>query len=80
MLPGRKDGTRVVGIKQTMRAIKDGRASHVFYAQDADPELIAHICERCQEAEIPVTAVPRMADLGATCGIDVGAAAAAQVQ
>lgn len=37
MLEELKAGSRVVGAKQTRRALKDGRAKRVYMAKDADP-------------------------------------------
>ena len=36
MLSELKQGARVAGVKQTRRAIEDGRAARVFLAEDAD--------------------------------------------
>ena len=40
MLEELKAGSRVVGAKQTRRALKDGRAKRVYMAKDADPRLL----------------------------------------
>ena len=37
MLEELKAGSRVVGAKQTRRALKDGHAKRVYMAKDADP-------------------------------------------
>lgn len=67
---------KVVGIKQLKKALSDGRAAKVFFAQDADPKLTGPIRETCQSGSVPVEEVPTMAELGRACGIEVGAAVA----
>ena len=64
----------VVGVKQTCRALRDGRAQQIYIASDADPELIAPIAAICNDQCIPTTYCPTMAALGEAAGIQVGAA------
>ena len=50
MLEELKAGSRVVGAKQTRRALKDGRAKRVYMAKDADPRLLQPLVqEACKE-------------------------------
>ena len=53
---------KVVGVKQTRRALAQRRAARVYLGRDADPRLIDDMT---------------MADLGKACGIAVGTAACA---
>ena len=59
---------KVVGVKQTRKAVREGRAALVFLAKDADPALTAPLAEACAAT---------MAQLGKACGISVGASVAA---
>lgn len=68
---------RVLGVKQSRRAIRDGVARGVFLASDADPELTKPLYELCQGQEIPVATQYTMRELGQAAGIQVGAAVAA---
>ena len=88
MLSELKQGARVAGVKQTRRAIEDGRAARVFLAEDADPRVtgpVEELCrevtgpveELCREKDIPVERVSQMKELGSACGIAVGSAVAA---
>ena len=77
MLTQLKQGAKVVGVKQTRRAIDDGRAARVFLALDADPALTAPVEALCTEKGVPVEKVAQMKELGSACGIDVGSAVAA---
>lgn len=72
-----KNGTKVVGMKQTKRAIGDGRAKKVFLATDADPALQDVIRALCGEKNIPIVEISTMQELGNACSIAVGAAVAA---
>lgn len=79
MLTELKKGTKVVGAKQTRRAVLDGRAVKVYYAPDADPALWEPLVELCGEHGVPTHEVGDMKQLGHACGIAVGAAIAALV-
>ena len=68
---------KVVGVKQSRKAVQRGEARLVFLAEDADPQITEPIQELCQSAGIPVEQVPHMKDLGTACGIRLGCAVAA---
>ena len=65
MLTELKQGSKVVGVKQTKRA------------EDADPRVTAPVEALCAEKQIPVERVPQMKELGSACGIAVPSAVAA---
>ena len=70
---------RVVGVKQTRRALSGGRAKAVFLARDADPALTEPLAAQAEEQGVPVRWTDSMKALGKACGISVGAAVAASV-
>lgn len=70
-------GGKTVGIKQTLKAIRDGRANTVFLAMDAEAGLLEPLAQACEEQGIPVTRLATMRELGRMFGIQVPAAAAA---
>ena len=70
----------VVGAKQLRKALQNGSAKAVFIAKNADPFLTEPITALCQQYQIPINWIDTMLALGAACGIDVGAAAAAIVE
>ena len=78
-LPAASHGKTVVGAKQLRKAVQSGRARCVFLAKNADPAVTQPIEVLCAQRNIPITWVPGMAELGHSCGIEVGAAAAAVV-
>ena len=79
MLEELKQGPIVVGLKQLKKALKDHAAQKVFLARDAESRLTAPIEAQCETDGIAVVWVT-MAELGAACGIEVGAAAAATLK
>ena len=71
---------RVVGVKQTRRAIQEGRAIRVYLAADADPMITDPLAALCEAAAIPVEGGKTLRELGRAVGIAVGAAAVAEVR
>ena len=61
---------KVIGVKQTKKAIKDGKAAMVYVALDAEKRVTGPIYELCTENHVQITT---MAELGDAVGIDVGA-------
>ena len=68
---------RVVGVKQSRRAIREGRVDRVFLAANADPALTGPLEELCGAQGIPVDMRFTMEELGRAAGIQVGAAVVA---
>ena len=68
---------KVVGLKQTKKAIAAGKAAVVCLAKDADPKLTEPLCAMCRLAGIQVVNDRTMQELGRSCGIAVGTAACA---
>ena len=73
-------GKIVVGAKQLRKALNAGRAQRVYLACNADPAITEPIEALCRQAQVELTWVETMQDLGKACGIEVGAAAAAAVR
>ena len=69
----------VVGAKQLKKAVKAGRVKYVFLAENADPAVTQPLEALCAANHIQITWVHSMTELGRSCGIEVGAAAAAVV-
>lgn len=80
VLDALRAGPRVVGAKQTRRALTDGRVVRVFLADDADPGVTEPIEALCRACGAEVQTVRAMRELGSACGIAVGAAVAALVR
>ena len=68
---------KVVGVKQSRKAVQRGSARLVFLAEDADPQITDPIRQLCQTTGVPVESIPPMRELGNACGIRLGCAVAA---
>ena len=77
MLSELKEGAKVVGVKQTQRALNEGTVRLVFLAGDADPRILEPVETLCTEKGVTVERVTHMKELGSACGIAVGSAVAA---
>ena len=67
---------RVVGTKQVLRALDEGKVIRAYVAGDADLLLTKRVVDRCYAMDITCTQVESMEKLVQACGIDVKAAAA----
>ncbi len=76
MLEDLKTGNRLVGLKQSTRAVSEGRAAVAFVACDAQDTVKEPFVALCKKKEIPVEWVDTMTHLGKVCGIELGAAVA----
>lgn len=76
MLERLKQGKKITGVKQTLKAAEEGRAEVVFIAADADKRVVSGLTELCLRNNIEVFNAESMKLLGKACGIDVGASAA----
>ena len=68
---------KVVGAKQVKRALKDGRAKKLFWAEYADPRVLQPLIQEAVRSGVPLQQISTMKELGEACGIAVGAAVAA---
>ena len=68
---------RVVGLKQTRRAVMQRAARAVYLASDADPRLTEPLRALCRAQDVPCDGRMTLQQLGRACGIAVPAAAVA---
>ncbi|AUN12724.1 ribosomal protein L7Ae-like protein [Clostridium botulinum] len=73
----RLKGNKVVGVKQTVKALKNNTVKALYVSNDADESLIKPLIELAEENSIDIIKVDTMKELGRLCGIDVSAATAA---
>jgi len=69
-------GKKVVGVKQTVKAINNSQGKTVYIAKDADNKLIETVEQLAKQNSLEIVYVNTMKELGKLCGIDVGAATA----
>jgi large subunit ribosomal protein L7A len=72
---------KIVGLKQTLRAIQQEKVSVVYMANDTEDHVFRKISELCQEKEVPlIPANLNQKELGQLCRIEVGAAVVALIK
>ena len=71
---------KVVGTKQTQKAIEKDQTQVVYIAKDAEERVVSPIVKLCSEKNQELVLVESMSELGKACGIKVGAAAAAALR
>lgn len=71
-----KTKPKVVGLKQSRKAVKDGVAAAAFIAKDAEPKVRQPFEALCAEHGIKVQYAESCEELGKACGIEIGCAAA----
>lgn len=76
MLDDLKHYKKVVGVKQSTKAIENGNVASVFIAKDSEQRVVKGIIELCEKQSLPITYVDSMKQLGKACGIEVEAAVA----
>ena len=68
-------GKKVIGIKQSTKAIKNGEGVVLYVAEDADSKLINPLVQLAKDKGLEVNFIETMKELGKMCGIEVGSAA-----
>lgn len=66
---------KIIGLKQTLRAIQQDRVQAVYIANDIDEHIMRQITEICQQKAVPLLQTNiNQKELGRLCQIEVGAA------
>ena len=65
---------KVIGRKQTLKAVKEGKATVVVLAEDTEDSIKEKIVTACQEASVPIEPYESKIALGQDSGIERGAA------
>ena len=68
---------KVVGTKQTLKALEDKQVKEIIIAEDADERILQKILPLANKQGVPCIPVDSMKKLGKACGIDVNAATVA---
>ena len=71
------EARKVIGVKQVTKLLKRQGAQAVFIAEDADDCVTEPIKGICEAQGIELTSIATIKELGAACGIEVGAAVVA---
>lgn len=73
----RQGPRRVVGAKEALKKLAQGRVTALYVARDAEPQVVQAAVASAEAHKIPIYYVETKEDLGQQCGIHVGAACAA---
>ncbi len=68
---------KVVGTKETLKALEKGEARLVLVARDAENRVVKPVVDFSEDRGVEINYVEDMKELGKACGIKVGAAVAA---
>ena len=79
MLHRLKTNSKVVGKKQTIKALEKGVVEVVYIAKDADERVVRQIIDLAKDQGLPVITVETMIELGKECNIEVRTATAATI-
>jgi len=74
------EGPRVVGTKQTLKALQDDEVQTLFIAKDANINVIEEVLMLAKNNDINVDYVDSMEQLGKACNIKVKTATAALIK
>ncbi len=67
---------KVVGLKQSEKAIKQGRARQAFLAEDTDSWIAEAFVALCRQEGVPLTLVSSGKALAKACRVEVSTACA----
>lgn len=70
------EGQKVVGIKQTLKALKNSKGKVLYIAKDADSNITEPILQIAKANSLQIIFVDTMKELGNLCDIDVASATA----
>jgi large subunit ribosomal protein L7A len=73
---GKLVGQKVVGIKQTLKALKNNQGKVLYIAKDADINITDPILALAKVNSLQIIFVDTMKELGNLCDIDVASATA----
>jgi large subunit ribosomal protein L7A len=73
---GKLIGQKVVGVKQTLKALKNNQGKVLYIAKDADSSIIEPVLKLANVSSLQIIFVDTMKELGNLCAIDVASATA----
>jgi len=76
MLTELSDSSKVVGVKQAMKAINDGAAIRAYIANGIDEDIKIPFVKLCNKKNVPMVMVSGKKELGKACNIEVPASVA----
>jgi large subunit ribosomal protein L7A len=77
MLDSLQQSNRVIGIKQTNKALNQDKVKTLYLAEDVEEHLLEKLKDTANKKNVEIVYVDSMKKLGKACGIDVSAATVA---
>ena len=71
-----KNADKIVGTRRLLRALAAGEVTEAYLAMDADLFIARQVREACEKANVRLTEVGSMKELGQAWGIEVKTASA----
>ncbi len=75
-----KQGSKVIGSKQTLRALEREQASVLYIAKDAQDKVTVRVLDLAKSQNLPIVFVETMDELGSVCDVEVKTATAALIK
>jgi large subunit ribosomal protein L7A len=75
-----EEDSKVVGSKQTIRALEKNLVKVVYVANDANKQIRDQIIEKANNCQVEIIYVDTMKDLGKACDVEVQTATAAIIK
>ena len=69
----------IVGARQSLKALTNGKVYEVYIAEDSDESIKSDFIKECEARNINIVRYGTMAELGRVCGIEIGAAVACRM-
>lgn len=70
----RLEGKKVVGLKQSLKVIRNNMDKKIYLAKDCDEKILRQIEDAAEGRTLEnIVYIDTMKELGILCGIDVGA-------
>jgi len=70
----------IIGVKQTIKAIKSGSAAEVYIAKDVEEHIVNKVKTAAENHSVPITFVDSKKQLGIASKIDVNASAVVRMR
>ncbi|QUH31964.1 ribosomal L7Ae/L30e/S12e/Gadd45 family protein [Vallitalea guaymasensis] len=75
-----KTNSKVIGMKQTLKALENEEVEVLYVAKDAQDEVTTRHIELAASQQIPVVYIDTMEELGSVCDVEVKTATAALIK
>ncbi len=76
----RLQGNKVIGVKQSLKSMKNGLGETLYIAKDANNSLTQPLIEYAHNININIQHVDTMKELGKMCGLQIESAAALKLK